>query len=122
MLKRLGLALTATSVLAGSALAQSISETDAPRIFGLQVETFQVVQLAVFAGALIAAFFSAAWLIKERGRIAGQNAALRGKLSATSARLAQLESLTTIDGQRALIWASDPNGPIILGKLEAQAG
>lgn len=120
--KKLALAFLTQSALAGSARAQAAGDTDLPRIFGLQVETFQVIQLSVFAGALIAAFVSAAWLIKERGRIAGQNAALRGKLSATSARAAQLESLTTIEGQRAIIWAADPKGPIILGTLDAQAG
>ncbi|MEO0542997.1 MAG: ATP-binding protein [Pseudomonadota bacterium] len=122
ILKKLTLGFIGASALTNAAWAQLLGDGEIPLIFGLKVETFQVIQLAVFAGALIAAFVSAAWLIKERGRIASQNAALRGKLSATNARMAQLESLTTIEGQRAIIWSSDPNGPIILGTLDAQTG
>ena len=108
-LKKYALALAGNSMLMGSAMAQTVDDRSLPGIpltFGLQVGTLEVVQLAVFAGAVIAAVFSAGWLIYERGRIAGQNAALRGKLSATSARLAQLEALATIEGQKAIIWSS----------------
>ncbi|MEN0001146.1 MAG: ATP-binding protein [Pseudomonadota bacterium] len=124
-LKKYALALAGNSMLMGSAMAQTVDDRSLPGIpltFGLQVGTFEVVQLAVFAGALIAAFVSAGWLIKERGRIAGQNAALRGKLSATSARLAQLEALATIEGQKAIIWSSGTSGPITFGTLDSQAG
>lgn len=98
-------ALTATTFLSTFAFAQ-VSETATSRVLGLEFESFQVVQLAVFAGALIAAFASAGWMIKERGRIASQNAALRGKLSNTQGRLTQMEALSTVEGQRAVIWSA----------------
>ncbi|MEM1376849.1 MAG: ATP-binding protein [Pseudomonadota bacterium] len=113
--------LTATTALCGAAYAQD-EAADAGRILGMQFETFQIVQFAVFAGALIAAFASASWMIKERGRIASQNAALRGKLSTTQGRLTQMEALSSVDGQRAIVWAAGAKSPIIIGSLDPQTG
>ncbi|MEL6435794.1 MAG: PAS-domain containing protein, partial [Pseudomonadota bacterium] len=113
--------LTST-VLANAQGTSPSSQGAGPDILGIPVATFQIVQLVVVSGALIAAFVSAFWLIKERGRTAAQNEALRSKLSAETARSNQLATLSAVEGQRAIIWPAGGEKPFVLGRLDARAG
>ncbi|WP_424993205.1 ATP-binding protein [Oceaniradius stylonematis] len=89
----------------------------------ISLDTFEVVQLALFTGAMAAAIGSALWLIRERGRTASQNLALRGKVSALTGRLSQLETLAASEGQRAIVWSDEPNKPAaVIGTLGARSG
>lgn len=117
---RLG-ASTALCALAGPALAQD-ERGSVIRLLGLEFQTFEVMQFALFAGALTAALASALWLIRERGRTASQNLALRGKVSALNSRINQLEALATTEGQRAVVWSDRNTRPAVTGKLDPSAG
>ena len=112
---------TALCALAGPALAQD-GRPGLIRILGLEFQTFEVMQFALFAGALTAALASALWLIRERSRTASQNLALRGKVSALNSRINQLEALATAEGQRAVVWSDRNTRPAVTGKLDPSAG
>lgn len=103
----------------GAVIAQ---EAESPTIFGLKIETFDVLQFSLMTGALIAAMTAAIWMILERGRINSQNEELRSHSSALASRLTQLEILATADGQRSVIWAANSRKPEIIGDLASQTG
>jgi signal transduction histidine kinase len=84
--------------------------------------TPEVVQFALFAGAMTAALASALWLIRERGRTARQNETLRAKVVALNAQVSKLEALATTEGQRAVIWEDRDQKPAIIGTLESSTG
>ncbi|MFZ2102119.1 MAG: ATP-binding protein [Oricola sp.] len=84
--------------------------------------TPEVVQFALFTGAMTAALASALWLIRERGRTARQNVLLRARVVALNAQVARLETLATTEGQRAVIWEDRDQKPVIFGTLEANSG
>ena len=118
--------LAGAAVAAGwsaAAAAQALAGSGGLVIVGRQLETFEVVQLALFSGALAAAIGSALWLIRERGRTASQNLALRGKVSALGARINQLETLAASEGQRAVVWSDEHSKPAaVIGTLGARSG
>ncbi|WP_306118440.1 MULTISPECIES: PAS domain-containing sensor histidine kinase [unclassified Roseitalea] len=120
------LALAAATALAGRPAPAAAQPVTAPgnevRVFGLPLETFEVVQFSLLAGALAAAIASAAWLIRERARTASQNLALRGKISAMGSRMNQLEALSGADGQRAVVWTDKDVRPAIIGRLDSHVG
>ncbi|MCI5077568.1 PAS domain-containing sensor histidine kinase [Oricola sp.] len=89
---------------------------------GQHFDTFEVVQFALFAGAMTAALASALWLIRERGRTARQNTTLRTKVSALNVQVARLETLATTEGQRAVIWEDRDRKPVIIGTLTPETG
>lgn len=112
-----------SSGLLKMATAHAAAVPNGLTILGRTLETFEVVQLALFSGALAAAIGSALWLIRERTRTASQNLALRGKLSALGARINQLETLAASEGQRAVVWSDDRSTPAaVIGSLGARTG
>lgn len=94
---------------------------------GLVVEpgsigTFEVIQFAVFAGVLGAAMLSAIWLIRERTRIATENAELRGRVADVNAALQRSEALLSLRDQRVIVWSGDNRKPELMGSLPAESG
>lgn len=76
--------------------------------------TIEVMQLAMFAGAMGAALMSAVWLIRERNRISAENAQLRGRVSELDASTRRLEAFTAIRNQRIAIWdGTSPKADVI---------
>lgn len=118
-------AILAAGVTLCSPVAPAMAQVGAGdlTILGRSLDTFEVVQFALFSGALAAAIGSALWLIRERTRTASQNLALRGKVSALGARINQLETLAASEGQRAVVWSDEPNKPAaVIGTLGARSG
>ncbi|WP_370322916.1 ATP-binding protein [Oricola sp.] len=92
------------------------------QFFSTHLSAPEVVQFALFTGAMSAALASALWLIRERGRTARQNAVLRAKVSALNTQVAKLEALATTEGQRAVIWEDRDQKPVIIGTLDPRSG
>ncbi len=107
-----GLAPTAAAAQAGTAL---------PAV-GVSIGTFEVIQIAVFAGVLGAAMLSAIWLIRERTRIATENADLRSRMADLNAALQRSEALLNLRDQRIVAWSGDNRKPEIMGSLPAESG
>lgn len=130
--KRLRQILSATAAFTPALCMQAFAQTDAGSfqenstlvidLFGRQFPTVDIVQFTFFAGAMAAAVAAALLLMRDRSRLAKNNAQLRTKINTMSSRLSHLETLATADGQVALVWAgSDPRGEMI-GKLEKGYG
>ncbi len=89
---------------------------------GLSVGAVDVIQLAVFAGAMGAALISAVWMIRERGRIAVDNLALRARVTDLNAAISRSEALLNLRDQRVVVWSNENKKPEIAGVLPAAAG
>ena len=89
---------------------------------GLSFGSFEVVQFAMFAGAMSAALLSAAWLIRQRSRMAAQIESLRDRVSDLTARLQNAEALTRTEGQRAIVWSDTSAKPAVIGSLPVDSG
>jgi signal transduction histidine kinase len=114
-----GLAL-ATVALPAAALAQDVAriaardEARLPFAFG----TMEVVQFALFVGVTGAAMLSAILLIRERGRMAAENAEFRGRVAGLDAALHRAEALLNLRDQRILVWSDDSRRPDLVGALD----
>lgn len=86
------------------------------------VGTFEVIQLAVFAGVMGAALLSAIWLIRERGRIAADNLELRGRIAELNTSLQRSDALLNLKDQRLIVWMKDRAKPNLVGSLGLAAG
>ena len=84
--------------------------------------TFEVIQLAVFAGITGAAMLSAIWLIRERQRTAAENLDLRGRVAELGTALQRSESLLTLNDQRIVLWGEDGRKPDLVGSRPAGSG
>lgn len=89
---------------------------------GASIGTFEVIQFAVFAGVLGAAMLSAIWLIRERTRIATENADLRSRVADLNAALQRSEALLNLRDQRIVAWSGDSRKPELMGALPAESG
>lgn len=104
----LGATSLSTLLLADIAVAQ----TDAAvRMAGLSVDTFEVMQMAMFTGVMGAALISAIVLIRERARTSGENAELRTRIADLNAALQRSEALLNLRDQR-----------VVVDRREAEAG
>jgi len=88
----------------------------------LSVSTVDVIQLAVFAGVMGAALLSAVVLIRERGRIAGENGQYRARIADLNTALQRSEALLNLRDQRVVVWASDRPRPELIGSLPTESG
>lgn len=86
------------------------------------VNQFEIVQFAVFAGAMSFAILSAFWLIRERTKTTQQNRSLLRMHADMKARLERDQALLNAPDQRIAIWSGDGNGPEILGALPISTG
>ncbi len=88
----------------------------------LSIGVLEVMQLAIVAGALLAAMLSAIWTIRDRGRIAAENLQLRGRIADLDAANERAEAFLQLRDQRLVIWPPEPGRPEISGELPARAG
>ncbi len=114
--------------VSAAALACAVAATPARALeavsfpTGMNVDTFAVIQVAVFAGVMGAALLSAIWLIRERGRIAGDNLELRARIAELNSAIQRSETLLNLKDQRLVIWMKDNSKPEIVGSLGLAAG
>ena len=90
--------------------------------FPFHLDTFDVIQFAMFLGAMGAALLSAGWLIRERGKIAGENRALRDKVADLAASLQKSDALLNLGDKRIVIWEHGNGRPEIIGSLPEGTG
>lgn len=81
-----------------------------------------VIQLAMFAGVMGAAMLSAIWVIRERARIADENAELRSKVADLNAALQRNDALLNLKDQRLIVWTTEARRPELVGSLQTMAG
>ncbi|TPI30661.1 PAS domain-containing protein [Mesorhizobium sp. B3-2-1] len=108
----------ASPLLGGAARAQGADAAAA----SLSVSTIEVMQLAVFAGVMGAAFLSAIFLIRERARTSAENVDLRSRIADVNAALRRSEALLNLRDQRVVIWASENKKPELIGTLPVESG
>jgi len=108
---------------AGAAWAQ-ISEPLAKITtpFGASFGAFEIIQFAMFLGAMGAALLSAGWLIRDRGKIADENATLRAKFADLSHTAQRSEALLNLKDQRIVVWDGTDRKPEVVGALPATSG
>ncbi|MBZ9755432.1 PAS-domain containing protein [Mesorhizobium sp. ESP6-5] len=114
--------LLAGSTLAGPLLGGVACAQGAEVAAGLSVSTIEVMQLAVFAGVMGAAFLSAIVLIRERARTSAENVELRSRVADISAALRRSEALLNLRDQRVVVWASENKKPELIGTLPTESG
>ncbi len=88
---------------------------------GFPVNTFEVIQMAVFVGVMGAALLSAVALIRERAKTAAENDELRARVADLNATLQRSDALLNLRDQRIVVWASDSQKPELVGALPAEA-
>nr|WP_245260906.1 PAS domain-containing sensor histidine kinase [Chelativorans sp. J32] len=114
--------MASVAALASTALSATMAGAQqAGSRVGLSITTMEVIQLSVFAGVLGAAFISAIWLIRERGRTASENVELKNRLAELSGALSRAEALLNLKDQRIIVWQGNQR-PIVLGDLAPESG
>lgn len=112
------LTLTTSVVMPFTAAAQTSAQV-AP---GVSFAASDVIEVAVFAGIMGAAFLSAIWLIRQRARIAAENLELRARVAELSGALGRSEALLNLKDQRAVVWGGGADKPAIVGDLPPGCG
>lgn len=110
-------------VLAASSAAHAqdaLGKINTP--FGVEVGTFEVVQFAMFLGAMGAALLSAGWLIRERSRIANENRQLRDKVADLNVTVQRNEAMLNLKDQRIIVWEGASSTPNLVGTLPPEIG
>jgi PAS domain-containing protein len=93
---------------------------ESPNLLG--VDTLDVIQFAIFAGVMGSALLSAAWLIRERARIAAENFRLRAQVADLSAAAQRSDGLLYLKDQRIIVWGNDRKKPELIGTLASESG
>lgn len=121
--KRFMLSATALGVgLAFGSPQAWAMELDGLRTLLPAVDPQEVIQLAMFAGAMGAAFFSAIYLIRQRAAMARDNDALRTRVAELSTDTRRYDALLNFNDQRIVFWPNDAQKTELLGALPAEAG
>lgn len=107
-------ALPSTSAFAASGTGLSV--------FGMNLGSLEVIQFAMFVGAMSAALLAAVWLIRERGKVADQNQALRSRIADLTAALERSDALLYSRDARILVWDNEAEKPDLIGALSAESG
>ncbi|MGH6762176.1 MAG: ATP-binding protein [Phyllobacterium sp.] len=90
--------------------------------FGVSVGTFEIIQFAMFLGAMGAALLSAGWLIRERGKISSENQILRDKVAELNAAMQRNDALLNMKDQRVIVWNGTETRPSVIGALPDETG
>jgi signal transduction histidine kinase len=107
-------------VSAWAQAAETLPKISTP--FGASLGTFEVIQFAMFLGAMGAALLSAGWLIRDRGKIAEENATLRAKFADLSHAAQRSEALLNLKDQRIVVWDGSDRKPEVVGGLPQTSG
>lgn len=110
------------ALLASASLYPGSAALAAGVLDGANFGALEVIQLAIFAGAMGAALLSAVWLIRERARMAAQNLELRGRIAEMGSALQRTETLLNLKDTRVVIWTGKSARPDIAGSLSASSG
>lgn len=111
------------TLLAGTSSAWAQSVLDMLRFpADMAISTPEVIQLAVFAGAMGSALVSAVWLIRERARIAAENAELRGRIAELDTVVQRSDAFLNLRDQKLVIFGRDGDRPEVAGSLAPRAG
>lgn len=113
--RRLGTGAAAIALCCAPALADSAVPA---RIIG----TAEVILYSVLAGIVGAAALSVGWLIRERGRIAAENAALRDKINELNGAVQRSRAVLDLRDQRIVIWPPGEGRAEIAGSLPTGSG
>ncbi|GGA90389.1 alkaline phosphatase [Brucella endophytica] len=113
-------AIALLPVSAWAQVSESMPKISTP--FGASLGTFEVIQFAMFLGAMGAALLSAGWLIRDRGKIAEENATLRAKFADLSHSAQRSEALLNLKDQRIVVWDGGERKAELLGGLPATSG
>jgi signal transduction histidine kinase len=84
--------------------------------------SLEVIQFSMFLGAMGAALLSAVWLIRERGKVAGENQTLRARVSDLTTSLQRADALAASRDHRVVIWDRSAGKPELVGTLPAASG
>ncbi|MEZ5810294.1 MAG: PAS-domain containing protein [Rhizobiaceae bacterium] len=115
-------ATIATCLAPASARAQG-SLLDMLRLpADLAIATSDVIEMAIFTGAMGSALVSAIWLIRERARIAAENVELRGRIAELDAAVQRSDAFLNLRDQKLVIWGRDGDRPEVAGSLAPRAG
>lgn len=121
--RHLSLSTALASITPTVAAAQQTDGAPGPiTLFGQYFGTGDVIQFAMFCGAMGAALLASVLMMRERSRIAEENTALRAKVASLTSQVNQLEAVATGDGQTALIWSGKDHKPAMIGKLDPGTG
>ena len=115
-----GLALVGVLLSSVPSSAENILDTILAHIPG--VNQFEVVQFAVFAGAMSFAILSAFWMIRERAKTTNQHRTLMMAHADMKARHERNLALLNAPDQRIALWSTDESDPEILGTLPLSTG
>lgn len=114
---------TAAVISASAACAEPVAGFGQLSIpFGGSVGAFEIIQFAMFLGAMGAALLSAGWLIRDRSKIAGENENLRSKFADLSVAAQRNEALLNIKDQRVVVWDGQGTKTDVLGALPENCG
>ncbi|MCX7302752.1 MAG: ATP-binding protein [Hyphomicrobiales bacterium] len=113
----LGTASAMPLLAAGPALAQGEATASL-----FSIGTVEVMQIAVLVGVMGAALLSAIVMIRERARMATENAELRAKVADLNGAIRRSEALLNLRDQRVIVWNDDRKKPELLGSLPADSG
>ncbi|MGB8816443.1 MAG: ATP-binding protein [Rhizobiaceae bacterium] len=87
-----------------------------------QLTSLQVIEVSMFLGAMGAALLSAVWMIRERGKVSGENQALRAHVADLTASLERSDALLASRDARIIIWDSRSEKPEIIGSMPPASG
>ncbi|PYE89094.1 PAS domain-containing sensor histidine kinase [Phyllobacterium leguminum] len=113
-------ALALLPVSAWAQISEPMTKISIP--FGASLGTFEVIQFAMFLGAMGAALLSAGWLIRDRGKIAEENVTLRAKFADLSHAAQRSEALLNLKDQRIVVWDGSDRKPEVVGLLPGTSG
>lgn len=115
------LASAAPSAYADEALEPATQTSFLQRLLG-SLESYEILMLAIFGGAMSFALLSASWLIRERAVIVSANQKLKKSLADLRASNDRNEALVNTSDQRIVVWNGQEEHPILLGALPKSLG
>ena len=87
-----------------------------------EMGTLEVIQAAIFLGALSAALLAALWLIRLRAGLSAENAVLRDRLADLSAQVERQNALIETGDAAILVWSGNESKPELIGGLPVSVG
>jgi signal transduction histidine kinase/PAS domain-containing protein len=119
-------ALPLRAILCGSTLLAGTGGAAAQHVgwlhFSGELTSLQVIEISMFLGAMGAALLSAVWMIRERGKVAGENLALRARIADLTASLERSDALLASRDARIAIWDSKADKPELVGSMPPSSG
>lgn len=90
--------------------------------FSKSTESYEILLLAIFGGAMSFALLSAFWMIRERGRIIADNQNLKRSVADMRVSNDYNKAMLALGDQRNVIWNGPDEAPTVIGSLPAGSG